>query len=229
VTDRIGLCTSVLLGPLRPNAAELAKRALSLHALSGGRFTLGIGLGSREDDYEAGGIEMSERGRRFEAMLERIREVWSGDEIGPSIEGAPRLLVGGSVEASFERAARFGDGWIAGGSGAEAFAESAAKVRAAWAEAGRDGEPALAGLAYYSLGPRAEEDAQEYLGHYYAWLGEEVSGMIVGAAAKDADSVGRYIDEYEAAGCDELILFPCSSDPGQVDLLADVTLAVSPS
>ncbi|HEU4944439.1 MAG TPA: LLM class flavin-dependent oxidoreductase, partial [Solirubrobacterales bacterium] len=47
VTERIGLCTSVLLGPLRPNAVELAKQALSLQALSGGRFTLGIGLGGR--------------------------------------------------------------------------------------------------------------------------------------------------------------------------------------
>ena len=47
VTERIGLCTTVLLGPLRPNAAELAKQALSVNALSGGRFTLGIGLGAR--------------------------------------------------------------------------------------------------------------------------------------------------------------------------------------
>lgn len=38
VTERIGLCTSVLLGPLRLNAVELAKEALSLQALSGGRF-----------------------------------------------------------------------------------------------------------------------------------------------------------------------------------------------
>lgn len=39
VTERIGLCTSVLLGPLRVNPAALAKQALSVHALSGGRLT----------------------------------------------------------------------------------------------------------------------------------------------------------------------------------------------
>jgi alkanesulfonate monooxygenase SsuD/methylene tetrahydromethanopterin reductase-like flavin-dependent oxidoreductase (luciferase family) len=221
VTERIGLCTSVLLGPLRPNAAELAKRALSLHALSAGRFTLGIGIGAREDDFEASGVELRGRGRRFDAMLERIREVWDGGEIGPSHEGAPGLLIGGSVDASFARAARFGDGWIAGGSGADAFAETVPKIRAAWSEAGREGEPRLAGLGYYSLGPRAEEDAQEYLGHYYTWLGDQVSGMIAGSAAKDADGVGRYIADYEAADCDELILFPSSNDPDQVDLLAE--------
>ena len=47
VTGRIGLCTSVLLGPLRSNPVALAKQALSLQALSGGRLTLGIGLGGR--------------------------------------------------------------------------------------------------------------------------------------------------------------------------------------
>src|SRR6476661_10421978 len=45
VTERIGLCTSVLLAPLRQNPVDLAKKALSLNALSGGRFTLGLGLG----------------------------------------------------------------------------------------------------------------------------------------------------------------------------------------
>src|SRR6478735_11784406 len=55
VTEKIGLITSVLLGPLRPNAGALAKQTLSLNAISGGRFTLGIGLGGRDDDYEAAG------------------------------------------------------------------------------------------------------------------------------------------------------------------------------
>ena len=115
VTERIGLCTSVLLGPLRPNATELAKQALSVNALSGGRFVLGIGIGGREDDYQESGIEMKARGVKLDAALERIKEVWSGTGgIGPSVAGPPRLLVGGGVDASFARAARFGEGWIAG-------------------------------------------------------------------------------------------------------------------
>jgi alkanesulfonate monooxygenase SsuD/methylene tetrahydromethanopterin reductase-like flavin-dependent oxidoreductase (luciferase family) len=108
--------------------------------ISDGRMTLGIGLGGREDDYGIAGVDTSTRGRGLDAMLERIREVWEGEEMGPEHPVDPRILVGGSVEASFERAARFGDGWIA------AFAD---------------------------------------------------------------------------AGCDELYLFPSSSDPAQVDLLAD--------
>ena len=46
--------------------------------------------------------------------------------------------------------------------------------------------------------------------------------MIFAAAAKDAETVKQYVATYEESGCDELIFFPSSSDPDQVDLLADV-------
>ncbi|HWI94837.1 MAG TPA: LLM class flavin-dependent oxidoreductase [Solirubrobacterales bacterium] len=221
VTERIGLCTSVLLGPLRTNPTDLAKKSLSLNALSDGRFTLGVGLGGREDDYEASDVSMRDRGKALDAALERIREVWEGDEVGPSRQGAPGLVVGGSVDASFARAARFGDGWIAGGSPPEEYAGMAEKAKAAWAAAGREGEPRLMGLAYYSLGDNAEAEAEAYLGDYYAFLGEEVAGYIVAGAAKDAETVKQRIAAFEEAGCGELIFFPSSSDPVQVDLLAD--------
>jgi alkanesulfonate monooxygenase SsuD/methylene tetrahydromethanopterin reductase-like flavin-dependent oxidoreductase (luciferase family) len=100
VTERIGLTTSVLLGPMRANVAELAKQALSLQALSAGRFTLGIGLGARDDDYAISNVSQEGKGRRMDEMLERITEIWEGDEIGPSSHGSPRLVVGGYVEAS---------------------------------------------------------------------------------------------------------------------------------
>jgi alkanesulfonate monooxygenase SsuD/methylene tetrahydromethanopterin reductase-like flavin-dependent oxidoreductase (luciferase family) len=221
VTERIGLCTSVLLAPLRPNAVQLAKEALSLNHLSSGRFTLGLGLGGRDDDYELSGIETEGRGKRFDAMLERMQEVWDGDEVGPSAIGPPRVVIGGGVEASFARAARFGEGWIAAGSPPDQYAPMAAKAKAAWSEAGREGEPRMMGLAYFALGEDAEARAQAYLGDYYAWLGEGIAGYIVASAAKDADSVRRYVAEFAEAGCGELIFCPSSSDPAQVDLLAD--------
>jgi alkanesulfonate monooxygenase SsuD/methylene tetrahydromethanopterin reductase-like flavin-dependent oxidoreductase (luciferase family) len=220
VTERIGLCTSVLLAPLRVNAAALAKEALSLNALSGGRFTLGLGLGGREDDYEISGIETGGRGKSFDEMLERMREIWDGDEVGPSVAGPPRVVIGGGVDASFDRAARFGEGWIAGGSPPDQYAPMAARARAAWSEAGREGEPRLMGLAYFALGDDAEAKAAASLGDYYAWLGEDIAAYIVSSAAKDAGTVSRYVSEFAEAGCGELIFCPSSSDPAQVDLLA---------
>ena len=221
VTERIGLVTAVLLGPLRTNPVLFAKQALSVQALSGGRLTLGIGLGAREDDYEASGVETRARGERFDHMLAHVTEAWESGQVGPSSAGAPQLLIGGQVGQAFARAARFGDGWIAAATGPDQFAEHAPKARAAWSDAGRDGEPRLAAIAYYSLGERAEENARADLGHYYAWLGEEIAEMIISAAPKDPDAVRQNVAAYEEAGCDELILFPSASDPEQVDLLAD--------
>jgi alkanesulfonate monooxygenase SsuD/methylene tetrahydromethanopterin reductase-like flavin-dependent oxidoreductase (luciferase family) len=221
VTERIGLSTTVLLAPLRTNAALLAKQARSVNALSGGRLTLGVGLGAREDDYEASGVELKGRGKRLDAMLEEIKAIWDGDEIGPSLAGAPRLIVGGHADVAYARAARFGDGWIAAGSGPDQAREGAEKARAAWREAGREGEPHIMALAYFSLGERVEQDVRDGLMDYYAWLGEDIARMIADSAAKDPDAVAQYISAYEDFGCDELVFCPSSPDPAQVDLLAD--------
>jgi len=221
VTERIGLATTVLLGPLRVNPVALAKQVASVHKISAGRMTLGIGLGGREDDYEVSGVDTSKRGKELDAMLERMKEVWEGDQVGPDHGTPPRVLVGGSVEASFERAARFGDGWIAAGAPPEQFAEWRQGFEAAWSESGRSQAPQNAALAYYALGDRAEEDARAYLADYYAWLGEDVANFIVGAAAKDPEAAQQTVAAFDAAGCQELFLFPSSSDPQQVDLLAD--------
>ena len=228
VTERIRLATDVLLGPLRQNPSLIAKQMLSLDALAGGgRTVLGIGAGGREDDFEVGGLSMSGRGAWLDSALERILAIWNGggeveSKVGPRPQDdRPTLLVGGYVQASFERAARFGDGWTQGGSGPDQFEEDAANVEEAWKRHGREGEPYKMALTYFSLGPDAEKNAQASLGSYYAYMGEESSAMIVANAVKDADSVKAVVSSFESKGCDELILFPSSPDPEQVPLLAD--------
>ena len=188
VTERIKLATTVLLGPLRANPAAVAKQVLSLDALAGGgRAVLWIGLGAREDDYEVSGIPMSGRGAWLDAALPKIRGIFDGaDEqarrIGPRTEGGPTLILGGSVDATFERAARYGDGWVMTGAPPDQFPPAAEKLAAAWEKEGRDGEPHKMALGYYSLGDDAERNADEYLRDYYAWLGDDVAAGIAGSA-----------------------------------------------
>jgi alkanesulfonate monooxygenase SsuD/methylene tetrahydromethanopterin reductase-like flavin-dependent oxidoreductase (luciferase family) len=227
VTERIRLATTVLLAPLRANGALLAKQAATVDHLSGGRLTFGVAVGGREDDYEAGGVDFHTRGRRFAEMLELWSRVWDGEDfgtagaIGPRPPGGrPRLIVGGAADVAFERAARHGDGWIMGGGAPDQFREGKAKLDAAWKDAGRDGAPRTMSLAYYALGDGAAEAADGYLHDYYGFLGA-IADMIAGGAATDAETVRQYVAGFAEAGCDELVFFPCRTDPGQVDLLAD--------
>jgi alkanesulfonate monooxygenase SsuD/methylene tetrahydromethanopterin reductase-like flavin-dependent oxidoreductase (luciferase family) len=230
VTERVRLTSQVLLGPWRLNAALLAKQIATVQHLSNGRMVLGIGLGAREDDYTASGTTTEGRGDRLTEMLEEMLRIWQGEDrgtaggIGPPLDGVrrPPILVGGGVEAAFRRAAKLGDGWTAaGGVPPEQFAQGAEAVNAAWREEGREGNPRLTTLAYFGLGPTGVEDAERDLKHYYAWLGDETASAIAGSAPTDEESVRAYAKAFEDAGCHELAFFPTSTDPHQVDLLAD--------
>jgi alkanesulfonate monooxygenase SsuD/methylene tetrahydromethanopterin reductase-like flavin-dependent oxidoreductase (luciferase family) len=228
VTERIRLATTILIAPNRANGALLAKQAATLDHLSGGRLVLGVAVGGREDDYAVSGVDFHTRGKRFEGMLAQWEHLWAGEPVegggvvGPQPpRGRPTLMIGGSADVIFERAARYGDGWMMGGGTPDAFKEGAEKLGAAWQSAGREGKPRTLALAYYALGDGAQDAAKSYLHDYYAFLGE-YAGMIADSAATDADTIRGYVQGFEAAGCDELILFPCDPDPDQVDLFADV-------
>ena len=225
VTERIKLLTGILIAPYRVNAALVAKQAATVHHLSGGRLVLGAAVGGREDDYEASGSSFSDRGRRFDEMLTEMKSIWAGDKkgfaggVGPDVsDNPPTLLIGGQADAAFRRAAQ-ADGWISGGAPPDMYAQAREKLEAAWRDAGREGKPYAPSLAYFSLGDDAEADAQRGVGTYYQWLGD-YADQIVGSVAKDADTVKGYIQAFEAAGCDELVFFPSSADPEQVDRLA---------
>jgi alkanesulfonate monooxygenase SsuD/methylene tetrahydromethanopterin reductase-like flavin-dependent oxidoreductase (luciferase family) len=232
VTDRIRLMTDILLAPLRGNGAMLAKQTATIDSLSGGRLALGVAPGARPDDYEAAGAPHDRRGRLFDGQLEEMRKVWAGEPRGfagaigppPARDGGPELLIGGSVEAAIRRTVQFGDGWTMGGGTPEALAAMVERIRRAWSEAGRDGQPRFVALCYFALGDVAEAAADHYLHDYYGVAGKEVADAIAASAATDPPTVADYRDAFADAGADELIYFPCSPDPGQVDLLADVVL-----
>jgi alkanesulfonate monooxygenase SsuD/methylene tetrahydromethanopterin reductase-like flavin-dependent oxidoreductase (luciferase family) len=225
VTQRIRLATAILIAPLRSNAALLAKQAASVQALSGGRLVLGVAPGGRADDFDVSGVDMGSRGREFDRQLDELTRVWAGEEkgfagpVGPNVD-PPELLIGGSVDAAFRRAAQHGDGWIMGGGSPDDFRAALTKLSDAWASAGREGVPRKAALGYFSLGAEARRNADDYLNDYYGWLGDPIAGYIAGSALVTDEAVVERVADFEDAGCDELILFPCSSDPEQVDLLA---------
>jgi alkanesulfonate monooxygenase SsuD/methylene tetrahydromethanopterin reductase-like flavin-dependent oxidoreductase (luciferase family) len=230
VTERIGLTTAVLIGPYRGNGALLAKQLASVDAIAGGRLTVGIAAGARQDDFEATASPYAERGREFDRQLGELRAVWAQEPRGfagpigpaPVRAGGPPLLFGGNVAATFRRMTDYGAGWILGAGGPEAFAAGAERARRAWTEAGRDGAQRLAAISYVSLGADAETHARRYLGDYYGFIGEYAEQVAAGALTS-RQKVTDAVAGFEAAGCDELILFPCDPDITQVSLVAEAT------
>jgi alkanesulfonate monooxygenase SsuD/methylene tetrahydromethanopterin reductase-like flavin-dependent oxidoreductase (luciferase family) len=229
VTERVKLLTSVLLLPWRQNAALVAEQAASVHKLSNGRLVLGVAVGGRADDFEASGVTMANRGRRIEEMLDEMERVWRGEErgyagaIGPDVsDGPPSLILGGAVEATFDRAARHADGWIMGAMPPEGFVEPRDKAIAAFEKAGRGEKPHLMALSYYSLSGN-EEQIRSTIGDYYAFA-PEYADFTVANTAKGPEGIKERLQRFEEVGCDELILFPDSADPEQVERLAELVL-----
>jgi alkanesulfonate monooxygenase SsuD/methylene tetrahydromethanopterin reductase-like flavin-dependent oxidoreductase (luciferase family) len=227
VTTRIRLATTILIAPLHANTALLAKQTASIDRLSGGRLVLGLAVGGREDDYAASGLSLKTRGNMFDVQLDELKRLWAGESRGfaggigpaPARQSGPEVIIGGQAPAAFERAARHGSGWIMGGGTPDMFAQAILSVKQAWQAAGRTDRPRTMSLAYFSLGADARKNADWYLHDYYAFAGP-FADMVAQGAAVSEEMVRQYAAGFAAAGCDELIFFPCSADPGQVGLLA---------
>jgi alkanesulfonate monooxygenase SsuD/methylene tetrahydromethanopterin reductase-like flavin-dependent oxidoreductase (luciferase family) len=227
VTERIRLATMILVAPARANGAVLAKQAATLDALSGGRLVLGVAVGGRPDDYSATDVDFRRRGRILDEMLDLWQRIWEGEPfgtaggVGPApARDRPTLVLGGLSDRAIARAARHGDGWTAGNVSAEQFAGHRERLAAARAAAGRDGLPRTYAQPYYALGDGARAAVERYMRDYYAFS-PGYADWAVGEAPADAEAVRERVRAFEAAGCDELVFFPCDADPAQVDLLAE--------
>lgn len=228
VTSRIGLLTSILITPLRTTAV-VAKQLASLDRLSEGRLTVGVALGGREDDYLAIGRTTSGRGAVLASQLEEFRRIWAGESpsgctrgIGPEpwSAGGPPILLGAFTESAIRRGISHAAGWISGGLPPDQFRAVADSIKDGWRSSGREGEPRLLANTYFCLGADARATADAYIHDYYAFLGDQAAWVAAGAATEPV-AVQAMVAAYADAGCDEILIHPCSSDPAQVDLLAD--------
>ena len=223
--------TNILLAPIYPPVL-LGKTAASIDQLSGGRFTLGLAAGGRPDDFEVAGRDFRRRGRDFDHALEVMHQVWRGDALAqgsspasptPTHDERVPILFGGNSDKTIQRVLAWGAGWTAGGAPAAQSAPYATKVRAAWSAAGRDGEPRIASLAYFSLGEDAEEASRKYLLDYYDFLGD-YGPMIANGALRSVSKVADAVKAFEDAGFTELYFDPTVAKLDQIDRLADAVL-----
>lgn len=239
-TERIRLGTSVLLSALR-HPTLLAKIIASIDFLSNGRVTLGMGFGSRENDFAAVEIPWEHRGGRAEESLKIMKRLWTGESFdhngkfyrinampfGPKPIQTPHppIWMGGSAENALKRAGRLADGYICGSSAVRNFNAVWDKISSYASAAGRDpGSIAKAGLTFMALNDdtsKAIDACEQYLLRYYGKVRMNVSeGMLVGSADACADR----INEIFAGGLETLIIGLAIADLRQADTLVEKVL-----
>jgi len=123
----MAVAATVILVPLH-NPVELAESIATLDAICGGKFIFGVGLGYREEEYTAFGIQRGERVGRLREALEVMRLLWTQDEVEfqgkyyqvprctpatrPVQQPHPPIWVAANNDAAIRRAANWGYPWI---------------------------------------------------------------------------------------------------------------------
>ncbi|MFI7612040.1 LLM class flavin-dependent oxidoreductase [Nonomuraea terrae] len=229
VTGRIRVQSEVVLAPLR-DPVLLAKQSATLDVLSGGRFTLGLGAGAREDDFRAVGADHATRGRRMDEQLATMCRVWAGEPVAQGIapigpapvsEGGPELLFGGFVPRALARVAHWGAGYAcpAPPRSAGALFEL---VRQQWRDVGRPGEPLLVAQVNVALGPESTvAQARAALLRYYAFA-PDLAEQTLQAMATTPAEIRAMVAAHRDLGAHEVMLSCWSGDIEQVDRLADL-------
>jgi alkanesulfonate monooxygenase SsuD/methylene tetrahydromethanopterin reductase-like flavin-dependent oxidoreductase (luciferase family) len=236
-TSRARLVLTVLVPQLHETPL-LAKAVATADQLCGGRLTVGVGVGGREQDYRAAGADLSTQTIR--GMRERVRdlrEVWAGRSlvegvpaIGPAPvqPGGPPVLVGTMGPKTLRDAGSWADG-LAGVTldlDVAASSDLFALARTAWAEAGR-GAPLLTTSFWFALDDgdgSARAQVHRHLRHYMDWL----PPSLVDAMAPTTGFAGTptelrdVLRRFEDAGADEVHLIPTGSDVSQVHRVADL-------
>ena len=130
LAEGMTLGTGVVLLPML-NPVLLAEEAATIDHLTGGNFILGVGLGYREAEFQAFGVEKKSRVSRFREYIEVMRRLWTEDSVtfhgkylhfdNISLSLRPKnpsgipIWVGSAVDDGVKRAAEIGDAWISAG------------------------------------------------------------------------------------------------------------------
>ncbi len=188
-TEKIRLLSSILLAPFY-HPLVLAKLTTTLDIASGGRLTLGVGIGGEFPvEFEAAGLDVKQRGRRTNECLEVLIQLWTEDTVSfkgrhfhlenaainphPVQQPHPDIWVSGRRDAAMLRAVKYGNGWLPYFYDPQRYRDSVGKIQDIASGMDRD----LSGfqwafMPYISIYPTVEEAARvaaEELGGRYLY------------------------------------------------------------
>ncbi|MGE0879074.1 MAG: LLM class flavin-dependent oxidoreductase [Acidimicrobiia bacterium] len=229
LTERVRLWTTIVILPAH-DAVQTAKDLASVDVLSGGRLTVGVGVGGREHDYRAISASYAQRWQRMDEQVATMRSIWQGvppfegaDPVGPPPvqAGGPPIVAGVMGPKAMARAAVWAsgvdDGATVFGVDPVAVAATIERVRTAWTAAGRQEIPHYSASLWYSLGDGAQARLQEYAYQYMRIFDDDMARALAGAVSCFTPSALREVVETLASvGCDELFLVPTTADPSEL-------------
>lgn len=239
-TERVRLVTTLIVPQLH-DAVMLAKGLATGDLLCGGRLTVGVGVGGRNEDYRAVGADLATQTIR--GMAEQValmKRVWAGEKLTESVlpvgpapvqPGGPPLFVGSIGPKTIRSAAAWADGLAGTTLDLDVAKQSELfdVARAAWAQAGRP-KPHLATSFWFAFGRPQEARAQvhAHLRRYMNWIpAEYVDAMAPTTGfAGSQDGLLAVLRTFEGIGTDEVQLIPTSSDINQLRRAADVAGAL---
>lgn len=233
ITERVEINTTLYVLPMH-NAVRAAKEIASLDVLSGGRLTVTVGYGGREQDYQAVGATYAGRHARMDEQVATMRSIWAQeppvagcDPVGPepAQPGGPRIYTGAMGPKGIARSARWADGIYAwsGNGEREEIANTLAMADAAWEEVGRSVSPYKMGGFWYCLDDDGQQKLYDYCYNYLLIAGEDVARWMANSVHRsNPDAVKEALDNLEAAGCEEAMLSPVTAELHEIDRLVDV-------
>lgn len=234
VTERVRVLANLWVLPQHP-MAMVAQQIGTLDQLADGRLEVAVGVGGREHDYRALGSEFAARHKRLDEKVLELKALLAGrppfpgaDAVGPPTvqPDGPVFLAGAMGPKAMARAAGWADGIsafsIAGDQGE--IERTNRLAESCWAKADRASAPRKVSGCFVALGvPAAEEVLRSFTARYLAFLGRELADAIAATArTASPDALAAVLDGAEAAGCDEFILVPATTDPRFLDAAADV-------
>lgn len=223
--EGLAIGTNLVLLPLH-NPVEIAEVGAFLDVATGGRFTLGVGLGYRTEEFAIFGVPMAERVSRLTEGVEIIRRLWTEDAVShrgrhwtldavtirprPLQRPRPPILVGSQVAAGIARAARIADGWlVVPVPTVTEFAAQAGAFAAARAAAGLPPSAHLCRLLEVVCAP--DEDtavrraAPYLLDKYAAYLSWGIPGITLDPGAGPEEQLRRLARNRFALGSPEQV------------------------
>jgi probable F420-dependent oxidoreductase len=213
------------------NPVELAKYAATLDHMSGGRVTLGVGVGAMTEEFEALGVPMRQRGALTNECIAVMKELWTNPDpsyhsprwnfsdlkFSPKPVQKPHipLWIGGSSPGALRRAATMGDGWHPSGMSPEAYSVGREEVRKLATAAGRNPDALTMSL-------RVEVEAH---GGPSSERARDRTRLVGG----DAEQMIAGINAFQQAGVEHIVLALNSGDiPRLTALMQDIAKRVMP-